>query len=140
MPPDRVARLILVPTIVACLIGYYGAIGWTVGMSFTSSGSLPQWEWAGLTQYIRLWGEPRWHTAFANMFLFGVSYGLGCLVFGTALAIALDQGVRGRSFWQTAFLYPIALSFIVTGLAWQWFLNPTTGLQHFVRSLGWESC
>ncbi len=138
MPPDRVARLVLVPTIVACLIGYYGAIGWTVGMSFTSSGSLPQWEWAGLTQYIRLWGEPRWHTAFANMFLFGVFYGVGCLVFGIALAIALDQGVRGRSYWQTAFLYPIALSFIVTGLAWQWFLNPTTGLQHFVRSLGWE--
>ena len=108
-------------------------------MSFTTSGSLPTWQWGGLDQYVRLWGEPRWHTAFVNMFMFGGLYGAGCLIFGTLLAIALDQGVRGRSFWQTAFLYPIALSFIVTGLAWQWFLNPTTGLQHFVRSLGWDN-
>lgn len=139
LPADRVARLVLVPTILACLIGYYGSIGWTLGMSFTTSGALPRWDWAGIDQYARLWGEPRWHTAFANMFLFGGFYVGGCLVLGTLLAIALDQGVRGRSLLQTAFLYPIALSFIVTGLAWQWFLNPTTGLQDFVRGLGWES-
>ena len=72
------------------------------------------------------------------MFVFGGLYVAGCLALGTLLAIALDQGVRARSLLQTVFLYPIALSFIVTGLAWQWFLNPTTGLQDFVRSLGWE--
>lgn len=136
--PDGVARAMLVPTILLCLIGYYGSIAWTVGLSFTTSGSLPRAEWAGLAQYARLVGEPRWHTAFANMFLFGGLYVAGCLAFGTLLAIALDQGVRARSLLQTVFLYPIALSFIVTGLAWQWFLNPTTGLQDFVRSLGFE--
>lgn len=135
---ERVARLALVPTILLCLIGTYGSIAWTVGISLTPSGSLPRAEWAGLAQYVRLAGEPRWHTAFANMFLFGGFYVAGCLAFGTLLAIALDQGVRARSLLQTIFLYPIALSFIVTGLAWQWFLNPTTGLQEFVRSLGWE--
>lgn len=135
---ERVARWALVPTVLLCLVGTYGSIAWTVGMSFTSSGSLPRAEWAGLDQYARLLGEPRWHTAFANMFVFGGLYVAGCLAFGTLLAIALDQGVRARSLLQTVFLYPIALSFIVTGLAWQWFLNPTTGLQEFVRSLGWE--
>ncbi|WP_241963032.1 carbohydrate ABC transporter permease [Thalassorhabdomicrobium marinisediminis] len=107
-------------------------------MSFTTSGILPKYEFAGFDQYIRLWSEPRWHTAFANMFIFGALYVGGCLVFGVALAIAVDQGVRGRNFLQSLFLYPIALSFIVTGLAWQWFLNPTVGLQAFVRSLGFE--
>lgn len=136
---DRVARWVLLPTILLCLAGYYGSIAWTVGMSFTTSGVLPKAEWAGLDQYLRLAGEPRWHVAFVNMFVFGALYVGGCLAFGTLLAIALDQGVRARSLLQTVFLYPIALSFIVTGLAWQWFLNPTTGLQDFVRSLGWES-
>ncbi len=136
---DNVARAALVPTILLCLIGYYGSIAWTVGMSFTTSGVLPNSDWAGLAQYERLWSEPRWHTSFGNMFIFGGFYIGGCLAFGTLLAIAVDQGVRGRTFLQTVFLYPIALSFIVTGLIWQWFLNPTTGLQDFVRTLGWES-
>ena len=130
------ARLVLAPTILFCLVGYYGSILWTTAMSFTSSGILPRAEFVGLDQYVRLWSEPRWHVAFANMFVFGGLYVAGCLIFGTLLAIALDRGVRGRSLLQTVFLYPIALSFIVTGLAWQWFLNPTTGLQEFVRSLG----
>lgn len=135
---DRVARLVLLPTILFCLVGYYGSILWTTGMSFTSSGILPRADFVGLEQYVRLWSEPRWHTAFGNMFLFGGLYVAGCMALGTLLAIALDQGVRGRSLLQTIFLYPIALSFIVTGLAWQWFLNPTTGLQDFVQGLGFE--
>lgn len=138
MGAERTARLALVPTILLCLVGYYGSIAWTVGMSFTPSGVLPVYEWAGASQYVRLWGEPRWHTAFSNMFVFGGLYIGGSLGLGTLLAIALDQGVRGRSLLQTVFLYPIALSFIVTGLAWQWFLNPTTGLQEFVRGLGFS--
>ena len=134
----RVARLALAPTIVACLIGYYGSIAWTVAMSFTTSGVLPRAEWAGIDQYARLWGEPRWHTAFTNMFVFGGLYIACSLAFGTLLAVAVDQAMRGRNLLQAIFLYPIALSFIVTGLAWQWFLNPTVGLQGFVRSLGFE--
>src|SRR5690606_34540087 len=61
------------------------------------------------------------------------------LAFGTLLAIAMDQGIKAQNVFQTIFLYPIALSFIVTGLAWQWFLNPTTGLQQFVRDMGFDS-
>ncbi|NDV01326.1 carbohydrate ABC transporter permease [Pseudoroseicyclus tamaricis] len=133
------ARLVLVPTILLCLIGYYGSIAWTTGLSFTSSSILPRSEFVGLEQYARLWSEPRWHVAFRNMFVFGGLYIAFCLAFGILLAIAMDQGVRGRTLLQTVFLYPIALSFIVTGLAWQWFLNPTTGLQEFVQGLGFEN-
>lgn len=139
LSPGTVARLVLLPSLALCAVGYYGSIAWTVGMSFTPSGVLPVLEWDGLGRYARLWDDRRWHVAFANMFLFGLFYGGGSLAFGTLLAIALDQGVRARSALQTVFLYPIALSFIVTGLAWQWFLNPTTGLQEFVRSLGFAS-
>ena len=135
---ERVARLALVPSMLLCLIGYYGSIAWTVGISFTTSGVLPRAEWAGVDQYVRLWSEPRWHTAFSNMFVFGGLYIGLSLAFGVLLAIVVDQGLRGRNLLQAIFLYPIALSFIVTGLAWQWFLNPTVGLQSFVRSLGVE--
>ena len=133
---QNVAKLVLVPTILLCAIGFYGSILWTFVISFTTSGMLPQYNFAGFDQYIKLFGMDRWHTAYTNMFIFGFLYIACSLVFGTLLAIALDQGIRAQNFFQTMFLYPIALSFIVTGLAWQWFLNPTTGLQQFVRSLG----
>ncbi len=86
--------------------------------------------------YARLWNTDRWLTAYQNLFVFGGLYIGFCLAAGILLAIALDQGIRARSFFQTIFLYPIALSFIVTGLAWKWLLNPTTGLQDLVRSWG----
>lgn len=134
----QTARLVLLPTVLLCLIAFYGSIGWTIAMSFTPSGILPKYDWAGFDQYLRLWNTPRWHQAFSNMFVFGGIYILGCLSFGILLAIAVDQGGRGRNLLQSLFLYPIALSFIVTGLAWQWFLNPIVGLQAFVRGLGAE--
>lgn len=139
IPANTMARIALVPSIVLCAVGFYGAMLWTVVISFTSSSITPRYEFAGFKQYVRLFGMDRWHVAYTNMFVFGGLYIVCSLVFGIVLAIALDQGARGRSFFQTVFLYPIALSFIVTGLAWQWLLNPTTGLQSFVRGLGFES-
>lgn len=134
--PKVAARLVLVPTMLLCAVGFYGAMAWTVVMSFTPSGILPRYQWAGVSQYVRLFNTDRWHVAYTNMFVFGGLYILCSLLFGILLAIALDQGTRGRNIFQTIFLYPIALSFIVTGLAWQWLLNPTTGLQQFVRDWG----
>nr|WP_325265963.1 sugar ABC transporter permease [uncultured Rhizobium sp.] len=133
------AKIALVPSILLCAVGFYGAMLWTVVISFTSSGIMPRYEFAGLKQYIRLFSMDRWHVAYTNMFVFGGLYIVCSLVFGIILAIALDQGIRARNLFQTIFLYPIALSFIVTGLSWQWLLNPTTGLQNYVRQLGFES-
>jgi glucose/mannose transport system permease protein len=72
------------------------------------------------------------------MFIFGAGYIVGCLVLGFFLAVALDQRIRAESVFRTIFLYPFALSFIVTGLVWQWVMNPSLGIQDFVRGLGWE--
>ena len=134
-----VARLALVPSILFCAIGFYGAMLWTVVISFTNSSIVPRYIFVGLAQYAGLFGMDRWHTAYTNMFLFGGLYIACSLAFGVILAVALDQGAKGRNLLQTVFLYPIALSFIVTGLAWQWLLNPTTGLQNYVRGLGFQS-
>ena len=136
---SAVARLALVPSILFCAVGFYGAMMWTVVVSFTDSSIIPRYTFVGLAQYARLFGMDRWHTAYTNMFLFGGLYMACSLAFGVLLAIALDQGAKGRALLQTVFLYPIALSFIVTGLAWQWLLNPTTGMQNFVRGLGFQS-
>lgn len=137
--PQTVARLVLVPTILLTVIGYHGSILWTLALSFTPSRMLPVWRWTGFDMYERLLGTERWQVAYQNLFLFGGLYIGFCLAAGLLLAILLDQGVKGRGILQTIFLYPIALSFVVTGLAWKWLLNPTTGLQEFVRGLGWES-
>lgn len=139
MTPRRAAKLVLLPTVVVCTIGYYGSILWTTLMSFTSSNMLPRYQFVGFSKYVELFGMDRWYRAFTNMFVFGGLYIVCSLAFGILLAIALDHVRRGQNLLQTIFLYPVALSFIVTGLAWQWFLNPTTGLQHFMRSIGFES-
>ncbi|PZQ48221.1 MAG: sugar ABC transporter permease [Rhodovulum sulfidophilum] len=127
------------PMIVMVGLCFYGTLLWTLYVSFTKSGLLPSYEFAGLVQYERLARTPRWWVAVANMFILG---GLGItisMLFGTFLAILLDQKVRAEGVFRTAFLYPQALSFIVTGLAWQWFLNPQMGFERFVRGLGFES-
>ncbi len=134
--PHNVAQAVLLPTILFAVVGYYGSMLWTVGLSFTPSRILPVAQWAGLDMYARLLATERWQVAYANLFVFGGLYIFFCLAMGILLAIALDQGVRARSLFQTLFLYPIALSFIVTGLAWRWLLNPTTGIQDFVRGMG----
>ncbi|SEQ73350.1 carbohydrate ABC transporter membrane protein 1, CUT1 family [Faunimonas pinastri] len=133
------SKAVLLPTVVVMIVCFYGSILWTIYISFTRSGMLPSYSLQGVAQYVRLFHTARWHTAFANMFIFGGLYIVAAIVLGTLLAILMDQQIRLESVFRTIFLYPLAMSFIVTGLAWQWFLNPTMGLQHFVRSLGWES-
>ncbi len=134
--PHNVAKLVLVPTILLTAVGVYGSMFWTMQISFTSSGLLPTGNFVGLEQYIKLFQQDRWSVSYRNLFLLGGLYIAFSLSFGLLLAIALDQGIRARSMLQTVFLYPIALSFIVTGLAWRWVLNPTTGLEYFVQGLG----
>jgi len=133
------SKAVLTPTIVAMTVCFYGCIAWTIYVSFTRSGMLPNCEFAGLTQYDRLFSTPRWHVSYANMFIFGILFIGGALALGTFLAILIDTKVRLEGIFRAIFLYPLSMSFIVTGLAWQWFLNPSTGLQDFVRSLGWET-
>jgi glucose/mannose transport system permease protein len=121
------------------VVVFVGGSLWTIVHSFTSSKLLPRLDFVGLEQYERLWVTPRWLAAIKNLALYGTLSLTLSLVLGFLLAALLDQKIRFENTFRTIFLYPFALSFIVTGLVWQWILNPTFGIQSIVRSLGWTS-
>lgn len=131
------ARIILVPTLLLVVTSFYLGLVWTGYISFTRSSLVPNFDFAGWFQYERLFTNARWTTAYRNMFIFGFLFVGGALVIGTLLAIGIDQRIRMESLFRTVFLYPLSISFIITGLAWQWILNPSFGIQGVVRSWGW---
>ncbi|MFN4168564.1 MAG: carbohydrate ABC transporter permease [Pannonibacter phragmitetus] len=133
------AALALVPTALIVLVVFVGCLLWTIRLSFTSSKLLPVLDWVGLQQYSRLFANERFLLSVENIAVFGVLFIAGCLILGFLLAVFIDQNVRGEALFRTIFLYPYAMSFVVTGLAWQWFLNPTLGLQQIVRDLGFPA-
>ena len=112
---------------------------WTVYHSFTNSRMLPKSEFVGLAQYERLWSSDRWYMSIENLAIYGACSLIFSLFIGFILAALLDQKTRFENTFRTIFLYPFALSFIVTGLVWQWILNPEYGVEKIVRSLGFES-
>jgi glucose/mannose transport system permease protein len=133
------AALALAPAALVALVVYVGAMLWTVRLSFSSSRMLPMLDFVGLTQYQRLFATERFTISVVNIAIFGVMYIAGALALGFLLAVFIDQKVRAEGIFRTIFLYPYAMSFIVTGLAWQWFLNPQLGLQQAVRDLGFPN-
>jgi glucose/mannose transport system permease protein len=132
-------HLALLPAVLVVLVAYVGTMLWTIWISFTSSRLLPVNDFVGWEQYARLFSDARWLLSVQNMVVFGLIFIAGCLVLGFLLAVAIDQRVRGEDGLRTIFLYPHAMSFIVTGLIWQWMMNPALGIQHSVRELGWTS-
>jgi len=133
------AKFASVPMILTALVIFVGCTVWTIVYSFTGSKLLPRLDFVGLEQYHRLWSAPRWLVAIENLAIYGMLSLIFSLVVGFVLAALMDQKIRFENTFRTIFLYPFALSFIVTGLVWQWILNPSFGLQHVVRDLGWTS-
>ena len=136
---DHMPKIVLAPSFIVVLIFVYGFIGWTAWVSLTRSRLMPRYQIEGLFQYDRLFGSPRWDTALTNMFVFGFLFITIAMVLGLVLAILLDQNIRTEGAIRTVYLYPMALSMIVTGTAWKWILNPGLGLQAMVRGWGFES-
>ncbi|MCB1487384.1 MAG: sugar ABC transporter permease [Bauldia sp.] len=134
-----IASIALSPTWLIALLVYLGTVIWTFRISLTSSKLVPVYDFVGFDQYRHLMVNPRWLLALENMLVFGVAFIAGCLIVGFLLAAAIDRKIRGEAVFRTVFLYPYALSFIVTGLVWQWSLNPTYGIQATVRGWGWET-
>jgi len=124
--------------IITALVVFVGGTAWTVVYSFTDSRLLPRANFVGLDQYERLWSTRRWLISIENLAIYGILSLVLTLVIGFVLAALLDRKIRFENTFRTIFLYPFALSFIVTGLAWQWILNPEFGLQGVVRGWGWE--
>jgi glucose/mannose transport system permease protein len=132
-------KIAAVPMILTTLVVFLGGTLWTVLYSFTNSKLLPRTNFVGFDQYERLWASSRWNTSIENLLIYGVFSLVFTISVGFVLAVLMDQKIRFEDTFRTIMLYPFALSFIVTGLVWQWILNPEFGIQHIVRSLGWES-
>jgi glucose/mannose transport system permease protein len=133
------AKVAALPMVMTALIVFVGCSAWTVVYSFSNSRLLPSNKWVGLAQYERLWATRRWVISIENLAIYGSLMLILSVVIGFLLAALIDQKIRFEDAFRTIFLYPYALSFIVTGLVWQWLLNPEYGIQEAVRSLGFES-
>ena len=136
---NKSAKIAAIPMIVTALFVFVGGTAWTIVYSFTKSGLLPRLKWVGLQQYERLWDTKKWLVSIENLFIYGLCMLILMFVIGFILAALIDQKVRFESVFRTVILYPYALSFVVTGLIWQWILNPSFGVQGIVRDLGWAS-
>lgn len=137
---DWLPKLVLAPSFALILLFVYGFIIFTAVLSFSGSKLMPDLStWVGFGNYVRLFNHPNWITSLKNLAIFATLYIVVCSVLGLGLAILLDQKIRGEGFLRPIYLYPMALSFIVTGVAWKWFLDPGIGLEHVMRDWGWES-
>ena len=129
------ATLAVVPVLLIALFFYFGSTIWSVVMSFTASKIFPDMTFVGLRQYARLFNDNLWYMSLENLALFALG-SLGSLVLGFILAVLLDNNSAGEGAFRTIYLYPMAVSLIITGLVWQWLFNPSLGLQQFFRDLG----
>ena len=139
--PRRLRQLMpwgaLLPMAMTVLVAYLGATLWSLRVSMSSARTFPSDDFVGLAQYERLFDNERWQLALQNLALYGVLFIVATVVIGFLLAVFIDQKVKGEGALRTIFLYPYAMSFVATGLVWQWVLNPGSGLQQAVRQMGW---
>jgi glucose/mannose transport system permease protein len=129
--------LVIAPSLVASFVYVFVFTLWTLYISLSDSTLLPSYGFVGLKAYFDLWSNQRWHIAYGNLFFFSAFYVVLALLIGLALAIAIDQRVKGEAIWRTIFLYPLAVSFMVTGAVWRWLYSPDAGIEFLVRSVGW---
>ncbi len=133
------SKIAAIPMVLTASVVFVGGTLWTVFYSFTKSRMLPNETFVGLDQYERLWRTSRWLVSIENLAIYGACMLVLSLVIGFVLAALLDQKIRFEDVFRTIILYPFALSFVVTGLVWQWLLNPDLGIQSVLRDLGWTS-
>jgi glucose/mannose transport system permease protein len=132
-----VPLFVIAPSLIASFVYVFVFTGWTMYISLSNSTLLPSYDLSGWKNYTDLWSDRAWGVAYRNLLFFSFFYVILTAVVGLFLAVLLDQKIRAEGFWLAIFLYPLAISFIVTGTIWQWIYNPSTGIEAFVRSLGW---
>jgi glucose/mannose transport system permease protein len=128
----------LLPLALIVLVAYLGTVLWSLRVSLTNARTFPSDVYVGLAQYERLFQNERWLLSLNNLALYGLLFISLSMVLGLLLAVFIDQKVRGEGLLRTVFLYPYAMSFVATGLVWQWLLNPELGLQNAVQALGFS--
>ncbi|WP_295541898.1 sugar ABC transporter permease [uncultured Pseudacidovorax sp.] len=136
LPTPWLPKLVIAPSFILAFLFIYGLIAWNGYLSVSESRLLPNYDFAGLDHYLTLWDNERFRVAMTNMLIFGVLFIGGSTLLGLVLAILLDQKIRAEGVLRTVYLYPMAISAIVTGTAWKWMLNPGMGLEHLMQSWG----
>lgn len=129
--------LALLPAAGVVAGAFFVFVGWTVVISFSGSRLLPTYDFVGLTQYRRLLTNDRWWTAMGNLVVYATLLIGGCILLGLLLAVLIDRCARMERLYRTIVMLPLSMSFVTTGLIWQWLLNPTVGIEHAVRAIGW---
>jgi len=130
------AYVAMIPMALTVLLAYLGTMLWTARVSVSSSRTFPASDFVGASQYIRQFNNERWLLSLQNVAVYGVLFIAACLVIGFLLAVFIDQKVMAEGALRTIFLYPYAMSFVATGLIWQWILNPELGIQEVLHKLG----
>ena len=146
--------LFILPSLIAIVVFVYGFIGWTgwVSVSNWKRGAEPNYTYSGFDNYARLFGvgakyatgidAKRFTASMRNVIGFTILFIASCILIGFTLAALLDRHVVGENFFRSLYLFPMAISFIVTGLAWRWLFTPgdsnigTTGLNRILENLG----
>ena len=129
----------IAPSVLAIAIFVYGFIGWTGWVSVSSWDSFVRdLSFSGLDAYRWMLGDFRYLSGLRNVVVFTVLFVGTSLLVGLLVAMALDRSPRGSPVWRTIFLFPLAISFVVTGVVWQWLLNPSAGLNIPLASMGLE--
>ena len=139
MRANTLPKVLLTPSALLVFICVYGYIMFTIYLSFTTSTLMPSYNLAGTASYTRLFGLQNWGVSISNLAVFASLYIVLAIVLGLGFAILIDQQITAEGTFRSIFLYPMALSFIVTGTAWKWLLDPGVGLERTMQSLGWES-
>jgi glucose/mannose transport system permease protein len=130
------AYIAMIPMALTVVFAYLGTMVWTARTSFTNSRTFASTSFAGVSQYVRLFNNDRWMLSLQNIVIYGVLFVVACMVIGLMLAILIDQKVMAEGAFRTVFLYPYAMSFVATGLVWQWILNPELGIQEVLHRIG----
>jgi glucose/mannose transport system permease protein len=131
----------LAPSVILIAIFVYGFIAWSLRVSMSDwQGLIPSYNFVGLENYVELiFNDRRFHIGVRNTLVFSAVFLGGAIVIGLALAILLDRKLPGENLFRSIFLFPMAVSFIVTGVAWRWLMNPATGSRTSGLNLLFES-
>jgi len=131
------SALLVAPSVLAVGVFVYGFIGWTLYVAMSGWNSfLPDLSFVGVRNFVELFQTLRFQIDLRNTLVFTATFLLGCLGLGLLLAVLLDQRVRGEGFFRNVYLFPMSISFIVSGTAWQWLLNPSTGVNLLLEMAG----
>ncbi len=126
----------IMPMAIVALLAYLGSVIWTFKISLSNSRTLPTDTFVGMAQYSKLFENERWLLSLNNLAIYAIIFIAASMVIGFLLAVMIDQDVLGEGGLRTVFLYPYAMSFVATGLIWQWVLTPGIGIENAVREMG----